>query len=334
MRFPAYCRYALSITVATALLPGCGGSQPMIGAPGAMPRSRAIATHADRSGSWMAPGASSEDLLYVSKLKNVLVYSYPAGKVVGNIAGFDYASGLCSDASGDVWVTDSQKSTITEYAHAGTKPIASLSDENQPVGCAVDPRSGGLAVANYADNVFVYPRDRSTPVVYTAPDFYFMEYCGYDANGNLFVTGWRARRKLVVPSVLKLSYGSPGLLRFKLGVRRRKYLHSAGAVEWDGESLVVGWAGKSDNVLYRVSDSGSIGEVTKQIELTVPDGGYIPGNYQFWLYGSTLIAPYEVYPEQYYIALWPYPDGGTAVKKFKVQGKFFPAGLTVSVAPK
>ncbi|MFY9719063.1 MAG: hypothetical protein WAK16_05400 [Candidatus Cybelea sp.] len=32
---------ALNICVATALLAGCGGSQPPIGAPGAMPQSRA-----------------------------------------------------------------------------------------------------------------------------------------------------------------------------------------------------------------------------------------------------------------------------------------------------
>jgi hypothetical protein len=30
------------------LLAGCGGSQPPVGAPGAMPQSRAIATHAER----------------------------------------------------------------------------------------------------------------------------------------------------------------------------------------------------------------------------------------------------------------------------------------------
>jgi phospholipase C len=48
-------RFALSISAAVAFLAACGGSQPPIGAPGAMPQSRASATQADRGGSWMAP---------------------------------------------------------------------------------------------------------------------------------------------------------------------------------------------------------------------------------------------------------------------------------------
>jgi hypothetical protein len=70
--------YALSGCVAVALLAGCGGSQLPTGAPGAMPQTSALAMHADRGKSWMLPEAKSEDLLYVSNLQNVKVYSYPA----------------------------------------------------------------------------------------------------------------------------------------------------------------------------------------------------------------------------------------------------------------
>lgn len=41
-------RYSLSLSVGIAMLAGCGGSQPPIGAPGAMPQGPAIATHAAR----------------------------------------------------------------------------------------------------------------------------------------------------------------------------------------------------------------------------------------------------------------------------------------------
>ncbi len=40
-------RYALCSRVAAAMLAGCGGSQPPIGAPGAIPQSRTIATGTD-----------------------------------------------------------------------------------------------------------------------------------------------------------------------------------------------------------------------------------------------------------------------------------------------
>ena len=52
--------------VAAALLAGCGGSQPPIGAPGAMPQSQAIASHAARGKSWMLPEAAPTELLYVA----------------------------------------------------------------------------------------------------------------------------------------------------------------------------------------------------------------------------------------------------------------------------
>jgi len=52
--------------VTMALLAGCGGSQPPIGAPGAVPQSRAVATHVDRGGSWMQEEAKGEYLLYVT----------------------------------------------------------------------------------------------------------------------------------------------------------------------------------------------------------------------------------------------------------------------------
>ena len=82
-------RYALCGAVAAALLAGCGGSQPPIGAPGAMPQSSALQSQSaqrDRSGSWMLPEATSEDLLYVSDgfYGDVFVYSYRKHNYVGH----------------------------------------------------------------------------------------------------------------------------------------------------------------------------------------------------------------------------------------------------------
>ena len=55
-------RYALAIGAASALLAGCGGSQPPIGAPGAMPQSRATTTQARHGKSWMMPEAKRGEL--------------------------------------------------------------------------------------------------------------------------------------------------------------------------------------------------------------------------------------------------------------------------------
>ena len=236
-------RFALTSFMTVAVLAGCGGSQPPIGAPGAMPQSAAIAGHTSRDGSWMLPEAKNHDLLYVSKLKKIIIYSYPSAKVVGNLTGFVDASGLCSDHRGDVWVTDYQRSEISEYTHAGTRPIAHLRDEYDPIGCAVDPVSGDLAVANYTDNFSVYPHGSGNPTVYTAPDFLFMQFCSYDGSRNLFVDGYRNHRGLALPGILELSYGSSQAHRFRLQARRRIGRRSAGGLQWDGKKLVVGSEG-------------------------------------------------------------------------------------------
>jgi hypothetical protein len=51
---------ALICSATVAMLAGCGGSQPPIGAPGAIPQTSAIAAHAERGKSWMLPEASYE----------------------------------------------------------------------------------------------------------------------------------------------------------------------------------------------------------------------------------------------------------------------------------
>ena len=65
------------------------------------------------------------------------------------MTGFNDASGACSDANGNVWITNAFQDsyaggTLVEYAHGGTAPIATLEDQGYfvPVACSVDPRTG------------------------------------------------------------------------------------------------------------------------------------------------------------------------------------------------
>jgi hypothetical protein len=99
-------RLALIIGAA-AFFAGCGGSQPPVAGPGAMPQSKtsAIITHAGRGGSWMASDAKGEKLIYSSDAAangHVFVFSYVGGKLVGTLNGFDNPIGVCSDNRG-VW---------------------------------------------------------------------------------------------------------------------------------------------------------------------------------------------------------------------------------------
>lgn len=58
MKGSKFGRYPLAGLVVAAMLVGYGGSQPPIGAQVSMPQSPAIATHAERGGSWKLPVTS------------------------------------------------------------------------------------------------------------------------------------------------------------------------------------------------------------------------------------------------------------------------------------
>ncbi len=110
---------------------GAADRSPPIGAPGAMPQTPTIATHATYSGPWMKPATSSGDLLYAFDSGVLWVFSYPEGTPQGQI---DLAAGgtgnLCSDNNGNVFVPPcNPQPEILEYAHGGTQPLATLSGE-------------------------------------------------------------------------------------------------------------------------------------------------------------------------------------------------------------
>ncbi len=142
----------------------------------------------------LKPGARTSSTS--SNVYTITVYSYPKGKLVGTLSDFSKPYGECVDKSGNVYITDSSFGKIYEYAHGGTKPIRALKDPSyQPYGCAVDPTTGNLAVANYSDDsaregdVAIYRKAKGFPKSYIGYDFYYYYYLGYDPKGNLYVDG-------------------------------------------------------------------------------------------------------------------------------------------------
>ena len=145
--------YAMLLALFAGPLAGCSTTTTQV----ALPLNHAaghplVVGNQTRSHGWMLPAAKSMDLLYVSNDDELLVFSYPKGKLVGEITvpSGDFA-GLCSDSAGDVFVTSvgsHSASYILEYAHGGTEPITTLSDPAWANGCAVDPTTGNVAVTN------------------------------------------------------------------------------------------------------------------------------------------------------------------------------------------
>ena len=143
----AFRRYAVSIAAA-ALLAGCGGPQPPIGAPGATPQNRA-SQPARRARRFVDVAGSEErgpDLRPCSekRLYSFVLYRRGESDFYGPPLG---GVGLCSDNSGNVFIPGNGE--IWGPKHGGTTPISKSKDSGyRGVGCSVDPTTGNLAVAN------------------------------------------------------------------------------------------------------------------------------------------------------------------------------------------
>jgi hypothetical protein len=313
------------IVSATALFAGCGGSQAPIGVPGAMPQSRAIATHPERGGSWTLPDAKSEDLLYVSDQQRAVVYvlTYPAGKPVGKLTGFYDPVGECVDKGGDVFIVNESDGggSILEYAHGGSSPIATLSDDYSPLGCAVDQKTGNLAVSNgEPGGVSIYANAQGIPTVYTDSNLGAAEFCGYDDRGNLFVDGHSGLQF----TLAELPSGRSTFTKITID----KSLQAPGAVQWDGKDLVIGDA--ANNAVYFVQVSGSVGTVVGTTQLTGIEHKHLRG--QFWIQRTMIVAPFGTSAYTNSVGVWSFPAGSPiALLNRRRPNQLF--GVTVSLAP-
>jgi len=333
----AFSRYAVSIGIAAALLASCGGSQSPIGTPGAMPQSPASATHAARGGSWMLPGAKSGDLLYLSDdiSDDVWIFSYPTGKLVGKLSSFSGTPvTLCTDTAGNLYVPtlgQASQGQIYEYAHGGTQPIATLGDPGWPNGCAIDPMTGNLAVANYTGvpygtgDVAIFTKAQGAPTLYTDPDIKNYEFCAYDNAGNLFVDGFNQPGNIIG----ELAAGQQNLVSLNLS----QSIQPA-SLQWlDGGLIVAEFVGspRGDEPIYQVTISGSAGSVSGPVVLSSKSDRNA-GPVQFLLENKTLIGPGNYAGSNRLINFWRYPKGGKPKKAMSGHDADF-GGVAVSVAP-
>ncbi|MGB8966508.1 MAG: hypothetical protein WCB99_12780 [Candidatus Cybelea sp.] len=303
-------RDALGICAAATLLAGCGGgSQAQIGLPEVTQRNAPLVIrHPAEQGSWMSPRAQHEDLLYVSNLSNdsITVYGLLGHKMLGKLE-VDDPYGVCSDNSGNVWVISAYN--ISEYAHAGTKPIKTLHDPNgDPYDCAVDPTTGNLAVTNwsgakkyYQGNVAIYAHASGEAKLYTGSGVWYFYGCTYDDQGNLFTDGWDWYLG-----------GNLGLAELHKGGRAFKELSMipsitpsfVGSIQWDGKYLAISNWG----TVYQYGVSGSYAKVKGYTLLSYHPIGL------FWIPRSTpqakTIIASQVIGGHSMLHHWNYPAGG------------------------
>ena len=309
-------RYGSLFCIVT-LLNGCGGSQ----IPAAVPAPAAVlARHAipDPRPSWISPDAKKIPLLYVSDLGtgDVYIYAYRSGVLKGTLTGFYRPWGLCTDRAGNVYVTDNTTALIHKYAHGGTKPIATLKDPGElPGGCAVDPTTGNLAIANVSTlgsdpgDVLIYLKGRGRNI-FKAQGISYYEYCGYDNAGNLFVDG----QKDGAFAFAELPAGGHAFTDIELNAGIR----FGGSVQWDGAHVAVG-----DYVAEKI-DEFDIGPSGATEVGSTPLGG-ASFAVQFSIDRSKVVSPDANGAD---VLFWNYPAGGSPTST--VNGFKTPWGVTVS----
>jgi hypothetical protein len=229
-----------------------------------------------------------------------------------------------------VFVTDQIGERIVEYAHGGTTPIEVLpAAAEHPLGCAVDPTTGNLAVTTFGSggtstggNLAIYPHAKGTPTTYTDPDVLRYYLCGYDTKGDLYVDGLSSGRGSFVLAELPKGNGT------FTNISLNQSISLPGGVQWDGKYLAV--ADQDASVIYQFTISGGSGT---EVHAT-PLGSPASDVFQFYIDGKTVIAPndYSVGSKTASNVLYyHYPAGGTPTRTI-TNIVHAPRGVVVSKA--
>ncbi|MBV8197609.1 MAG: hypothetical protein JO263_05715, partial [Candidatus Eremiobacteraeota bacterium] len=217
-------------TVAAAMVSaGCGGySQPFAASGVRGP------AHRNHAKSWVSPDAKRErQLLFMSDSgrEEVDIYSLPGMKLKGRLTGFYNPQGMCSDTSGNVYVTQTNVGEIDKYSHAAVRLARYPDNYGLPDGCAVDPATGNLAVTDFVNvasgpgEVLIFSSPSSAPKVLTNPGQYFYYFAGYGPHSSLRVSGKDPSGNYMLS---RCSATSCTTLSLRGGT-----LYYPGAVQWD-----------------------------------------------------------------------------------------------------
>jgi hypothetical protein len=279
--------------------------------------------------SWMDAGASADDLIYVSDADGeVTVYDYATKDLVGVLANFDKPMGECVGTNGDVFIADSGREKIYEYAHGGTKALRTLDDApHVPIACSVDRTTGNLAVANTgasSADVAVYPDARGKAELYGDSAIASAAACAYNPLGDLLIAGetagnaaafaWLPKR---LGKLVNITIPGPDP-SFKW--------YSVTGIQWDGQFFAL-----DDESVYRIALLNGQAYYVGETELYGSGVGY--GQYGIYQpnpdqQGTEIFAGASatgISAVDYY----PYPGGGQPSGEF-THGVVMPYATVIS----
>jgi hypothetical protein len=306
--------HALCNCVAAATLAGCGGSQPPIGAPGAMAQAVAV----------LRASRSSGALIYATGCGGTCVLSYPKGQVIGKIALAGAAP--CSDEGGNVFIPSGGQ--VLEYQHGATSPFWTYTlPGSDAAACSIHPTTEYPAIVFRASgstgDIVIFNNGIYYPTVYSSGITSY--YCGYDNAGNLFVSGLKNGQ----PAISELANGDSTFTQLSINGK----LGPPGQIQWDGSYITYESVRSSRLTISRLSISGSVVTVVRTIRLT----GNVEKTGQSWIYNGWVLVPFSnaVDGGPNRIGIWPYPKGGKQERIIKLRRSrsLGILGVTISVPP-
>lgn len=355
--------YAVGVLAAASLIAGCSGGGSSTGAlglaPAGLPDSsqstrpmgrhghgradtfigvkwNGANVHHDTRKSWISPDAALAPRLYFASdagTDDVYIYTMPEMQLKGTLTGFDEPQGECSDTHGNIYIANTDGLQVLEYSRAGTLLNTYPDNYGYPVGCAVDPKTGNLAVADIyglsgAGQVLVFSSPSSSPTVLTNPTGYYYYFAGYGPGSDLWVAGRDASGFYLLSTCSASSCST-----FKL---TGGTIYFPGTVQWDdtrGEWVVFDQLcnNQSEACSYPISGT-TLGSPTKYLnfdEQVVCDliQGTIAGDGKRYVAGGDYLnCPFGAVNS---FNRWVYPAGG-APTNYNGESVFMPVGAAIS----
>jgi hypothetical protein len=262
MKLVSLRRHLVGIAAGVALLAGCSSSSttPSVGYANA--QYRAVLVKHPLAHSWMHKLPKDiKDLVWASDVDygTVDVISYPGGTLIGQVAGFSFPYGLCSDKNGNVYVADFSLEEGFEIAAGTTKIINSWPTDGETIGCSVSNTGDVAFTDSYPSGVWVFPGGAASGTFYAGPAYDAI--AGYDPRGNLFLVCYNAS-----------PCDNPRLAELPAGGSSWIFLNFSGTLSVGGvqnmdKYLGIGTASSTQSAVDLVKIAGSNASLVKAIPL-------------------------------------------------------------------
>lgn len=251
--------HALAAVLSAAAIAACGTSEPTglaswasltaNGSATLLPLTRQYGYHSvldvllpapfsarrqDYPKSWISPEVRQARQIYFAgdtMYNSVRMFRLPDMKLLGTLT-VPEPMGMCSDDQGNVYIVRGQPAEVAEYSHTGVLKNSYKDPYGGPLGCAVNPRNGDLAVTNnkigsynYGGSVLIYSSPSSRPKFRRNPAQMSYSFAGYDSAGHLWVDGFSFSGAFIVSDC---SSAPCKTVNITGGV-----IYFAGAVQWD-----------------------------------------------------------------------------------------------------